>query len=341
MSDRGQPARLEGAGRLALVTGAAGFKGRWLMELVARQGFVAVGWDIRKPTERGAHRWRQLDLTQAFVLPDDVDFVFHLAAQALVPVGYEDPRGTWSANVMSTVNVLEALRSAARPVTAIIVTSDKVYRLPPAARPLDEDDELGGYCPYSTSKAACELVVQSYRTLLPEHVRVATVRAGNVIGGGDESPHRLVPDIIRAARDGRSVELRNPGAIRPWLFVLDCLWGYMQMAHALSTGSDPGPAMNFGPGSEDPLTVGQIAELLCGRLGSPPPILGGGVAFKEAPYLQLETARAHERLGWWPLVSLASAIEWTAEWAEASERDPQEGHRVIAEQIERYLALVG
>src|SRR4051794_15835899 len=136
----------------AIVTGAAGFKGRWLMDLLAREGFTPSGWDIRSPDHPGDYEWRQHDLTTGFVLPPDVDFVFHLAAQALVTVGYKDPRGTWDANLMSTVNVLEALRTCEHPVTAVIVTSDKVYRLPPEPRALREEDELGGYCPYSTSK---------------------------------------------------------------------------------------------------------------------------------------------------------------------------------------------
>jgi CDP-glucose 4,6-dehydratase len=323
----------------AIVTGAAGFKGRWLMDLLDREGIRPIGWDIRPPADPGEYEWRQIDLAEPFELPQ-VDFVFHLAAQALVPVGYENPRGTWRDNVTATVNVLEALRLSTTPVTAVVVTSDKVYRLPPEPRPLREDDELGGYCPYSTSKAACELAVQSYRSLMPAHVRIATVRAGNVVGGADPSPNRLVPDIIAAARRGEAVELRNPASTRPWLFVMDCLWGYWSMAKALERGDEPGPTMNFGPLLGGAWTAGEIATFMSARLDMQPPVLGTPPAFHEAPYLQLSTERAAERLGWRPLLSTEEALEWTAEWAVAWLADEASAAKVVTAQVDRYLGLV-
>lgn len=327
-------------GARALVTGAAGFKGRWLMDLLARIGVHPIGWDIKDPADPGSYDWARIDLREPFEIPDEVDVVFHLAAQAFVPEGYRDPAGTWHTNVMTTVNLLESMRARTAPLVAVIVTSDKVYRLPPMPRPLREDDELGGYCPYSTSKAACELVVQSYRSLLPAGVRVATARAGNVVGGADFSHGRLVPDIIESARLGNAVELRNPGSTRPWLFVLDCLWGYVSLAQSLAAGNEPGDSMNFGPNSAGAWTAREIAGFLSDRLGLPEPIVGPAPSFAEAPYLQLSTDLAAQQLAWQARLSTADALEWSAQWASQWLIEPGSASRVVDEQITRYLELV-
>lgn len=301
---------------------------------------IPIGWDIKNPADPGLYDWAKIDLREPFDLPDDINLVFHLAAQAFVPEGYLDPAGTWETNVMTTVNLLESMRARKTPLGAVIVTSDKVYRLPPTPRPLREDDDLGGYCPYSTSKAACELVVQSYRSLLPAHVRVATARAGNVVGGADFSQGRLVPDIIESARLGTAVELRNPDSTRPWLFVLDCLWGYVSLAQSLADGDEPGDSMNFGPESTGAWTAREIAGFLAGRLGMPEPIVGPVPPFAEAPYLQLSTDLAGERLAWQARLSTADALEWSAQWASRWLTEPESASSVVDEQITRYLGLV-
>lgn len=321
-----------------LVTGAAGFKGRWLMDLLAATGRSVVGWDKVEPVHAGDHEWRLTDLTEPFEIPSDVGTVFHLAAQALVPLGYRAPRSTWIDNIVPTVNLMEAARTRGGQIAIVVVTSDKVYRLPEEPRPLIESDELGGYCPYSASKAAVELVVESYRGLLLKDSHVVTVRAGNVIGGGDTSRDRLVPDVLRAAAAREPVVLRQPHSTRPWLFVLDCLWGYILAADSLSSGEDIGASLNFGPHGTDQSTALEIATMLSDQLGSPPPQVGQQPDFNEAPYIYLDSGRARSSLGWSPKVTVNEALDWIAEWARAD--GPVRSNKVVRDQIARYLARV-
>jgi CDP-glucose 4,6-dehydratase len=267
-----------------LVTGHTGFKGSWLSLWLSRLGAEVYGYSLPSPAVSHYLIADVRGLLQGEVLADireedrlshmiaDVqpDVIFHLAAQPLVRYSYSHPAETFDVNVMGTVSLLEAVRRAGRPVVLIVVTSDKCYSTDGDAFCFREEDRLGGIDPYSASKAAVEIVCDSYRRSFfpPERfdhhgVALATVRAGNVIGGGDFASDRIIPDIFRSIVAGRPVDLRNPHAVRPWQHVLEPLAGYLMLAAALMKNPSPSfcSAFNFGPGVSDSLTVMEIVEL--------------------------------------------------------------------------------
>ena len=245
-------------------------------------------------------------------------------------LGYEDPAAVYAVNVVGTANVLQALRETQDVRAVIGVTSDKCYLDQGAERPYREDDRLGGYDPYSSSKAAQELVIAAFRDSLG--LPVASVRAGNVIGGGDDTPGRLLPDLIRAGQSGEPIEIRAPDARRPWQHVLNPLEGYLLLAERLAGDPSFATAFNFGP-DEEPQTVGWIAE----RVSAAWP---GGLDVRsaehpprhEAAIPSIDSTRARTRLGWAPPWDLAAAIDMTVEW-HLADRD------VSLEQIERHGAM--
>jgi len=257
------------------------------------------------------------------------EVVFHLASLATVQLGYEDPAAVYAVNVVGTATVLQALRDTADLHAVIGVTSDKCYLDQGAERPYREDDRLGGYDPYSSSKAAQELVIAAFRDSLA--LPLASVRAGNVIGGGDDTPGRLLPDLIRAGQSGEPIEVRAPDARRPWQHVLNPLEGYLLLAERLAGDPAFATAFNFGP-DEAPQTVGWIAE----RVSAAWP---GGLDIRtaehpprhEAAIPSIDSTRARTRLGWAPPWDLAAAIDMTVEW-HLADRD------VSLEQIVRHGA---
>jgi CDP-glucose 4,6-dehydratase len=312
------------SGRRVLVTGHTGFKGGWLTRWLEALGAEVSGFSRR---EGG-------DVTDAAAVGAAVrearpEVVFHLASLATVQRGYEDPAAVYAVNVVGTANVLQALRDAG--VRAVVaVTSDKCYLDQDLARPYVEDDRLGGYDPYSSSKAAQELVIAAFRDSLG--LPVASARAGNVIGGGDETPGRLLPDLIRAGRASEPIAIRAPDARRPWQHVLNPLEGYLLLAERLAGDPAFATAFNFGP-DEEPRTVGWIAERVSAawpggldvRVADHPPR-------REAAIPSIDSSRARTRLGWAPPWDLAAAIALTVEW-HLADRD------VSLEQIERHGAL--
>ena len=321
-------------GRRVLVTGHAGFKGSWLCAWLARLGAEVTGAGLApegKPSLFEAaelagrmrdHRLdvRDLDGVRRLLAEAAPEVVFHLAAQPLVLASVREPVATFASNVMGTVNLLEAVRGAPSVRAVVVVTTDKCYRDHDGA-PCGEDAPLGGSDPYSASKACAELVAAAYRaTFLAEaRVGVATARAGNVIGGGDMAPDRLVPDLVRAALGGgRPAVLRYPHAVRPWQHVLDALAGYLLLAERLA--DDPATyagGWNFGPDeAAEAWTVGRVAEELLRALGGDrraAVAYAAGAPRHEVAVLRLSAARARERLGWRPLLPLPEAIAWTAE----------------------------
>jgi CDP-glucose 4,6-dehydratase len=314
------------AGRRVLVTGHTGFKGAWLSLWLAELGATVVGFSRGAPTEPSLYALagldelvdghagdvRDADAVRRAVAAARADVVLHLAAQPMVRRSFAEPAQTYATNVMGTVNVLDAIRTAAADHTgvAIVVTSDKCYENREWPWGYREDEPLGGHDPYSSSKAAAELVAAAYRSSYD--LSIATGRAGNVIGGGDWGEDRLVPDIFRALAAGRPVRVRNPHAIRPWQHVLNPLSGYLRLAEAAHADPAARRAFNFGPADDDARPVSWIVERLADRVEVDP-----GPHPHEAHWLKLDSSLARARLGWRPAWDLATGLDATAEWFRA------------------------
>jgi CDP-glucose 4,6-dehydratase len=319
-----QPSRRFWAGRRVLLTGHTGFKGAWAARMLAGLGAEVTGFALDPVPGSSAfaaleagevlHDDRRGDLRDADALREataGADIVLHMAAQAIVSEGFRDPAGTWASNVTGTLNLLTALRGAGA-AAVVVVTSDKVYRND-AGRPLVESDPLGGADPYSASKAACEILVESHRAAFDDLPPLATARAGNVIGGGDFGRDRLIPDLVRARLAGEPLALRNPSATRPFQHVLDVIAGYLLLAEALAKGDAP-EAVNFGP-DESALSVTDMLahwEAANGEAVDWRPADRPGMT--ERPRLALDSARARTRLGWVPRLTTAEAVADTATW---------------------------
>ena len=313
-----------------LVTGHTGFKGSWLALWLTQLGAQVAGLAL-DPTTTPSH-WNLLGLTiddhrvdirdvsqTALVVKSfQPEIVFHLAAQPLVRRSYRDPLETWSTNVQGTANLLEACRQVSSVQSIVCITTDKVYANQEWAWGYRENDALGGHDPYSASKAACELVAASYRKAFFERENrclLATVRAGNVIGGGDWSEDRLIPDLVRAASTGSVLEIRSPGATRPWQHVLESLCGYLIVGQKLiERNSDFARAWNFGPNSEDNRRVLEILDQL--KLHWPE--INYRVAAEPQPHeanlLYLDNSLAKAQLNWHPVWTLQETLTQTARW---------------------------
>jgi CDP-glucose 4,6-dehydratase len=318
-------------GKRVLVTGHTGFKGAWLTLWLHRMGASVAGISLPPNTSPSLFELaglealcdsRYCDIRDATKLAGHVasvepEIVFHLAAQPLVLASYLDPLGTYATNVMGTANVLDALRGKASPRVAVMITTDKVYRNNEWTWPYREDDALGGHDPYSASKAACEIVIDSYRKafLADRGVALASARAGNVIGGGDWSADRLIPDAVRAWQAGDTLEIRRPDAVRPWQHVLEPLAGYLVLAQRLWENADLAGAWNFGPFTQDAATVRDVIELARAAYGKGEVRYGdGSQGPHEAGWLALEIAKARQTLGFQPRLPLAEAIRLTMAW---------------------------
>ncbi|MFN3375272.1 MAG: CDP-glucose 4,6-dehydratase [Burkholderiaceae bacterium] len=320
-------------GRRVLLTGHTGFKGAWLALWLQRLGAEVTGLALDPPTEpalytlaqvaRGLAADQRVDLRHADAVHDAVhranpEVVLHLAAQALVRPSYEAPVDTFSTNVMGTVHLLDALRTAPGVRAVLVVTTDKVYRSREWVYPYREDDALGGHDPYSASKAATEIVAASYRDafLAPRGVALATARAGNVIGGGDWARDRLLPDAVRAWQAGVALQIRQPGSTRPWQHVLEPLRAYLVLAQALCERPDRvSPAYNFGPQPHEAVTVRHVVEMAARAYpGSEVCYQNNSNGPHESCFLALETAQARSALGLMPRWSVATAVQRTMDW---------------------------
>lgn len=315
------------SGRRVLVTGHTGFKGAWLAawlhECGARVSGIALApetddalfhvLDLAKRVDHIVCDVRDGKALTRAVAQADPEIVFHLAAQALVRRGYQDPVGTWQTNVVGTLNVLEAACALKRRTTVVAVTTDKVYRNRDWLTPYREADELGGHDPYSASKAACEIAVASWRASFggANDVVVSTARAGNAIGGGDVSPDRLIADCYRAWQTNAPVILRRPNATRPWQHVLEPLSGYIALAHHLETDDVPMDTCNFGPGANGDRTVEHVVRMLAASDVKRKWVPGGEPEFYEARALALNIDRARSRLGWEPRLGFDEGLAWT------------------------------
>lgn len=319
------------SGRRVLITGHTGFKGSWLSLWLQRAGADVSGYALEPPTQPSLYEAarvgekmrsyhgdvRDLGGFQRVVAEHAPQVLIHMAAQSVVRRSYREPVETYSTNVMGTVNVLEAVRCAGIPCAVVVVTSDKCYepRTGDGAAPHTEGDPLGGHDPYSNSKGCAELVSAAYRDSYG--MPVATVRAGNAIGGGDWTEDQLIPDLVRATQAGRPALLRNPAAVRPWQFVLEPLAGYMRVAERLAGGdANAATSWNFGPNGREIRPVSWIADRFT-RLW------GDGAHWEldpayehphETHWLRLDTSKAQDELGWSPMLSLDTTLAWIVDW---------------------------
>ena len=314
-----------------LLTGHTGFKGSWLSLWLHKMGAEVFGYSLAP--EENPSLFEQLGLRDKvyhqvndicdadsiakYVKDTQADFVFHLAAQSLVLRGYRKTINTWNTNVVGTVNLLEALRKVEHPCTVVVVTTDKVYQNNERSRAFRETDRLGGIDPYSASKAASELVVNSYRSLFEQEklpISLASARAGNVIGGGDWCENRILPDIIRALMQNKSIEVRNPYSVRPWQHVLEPLWGYMMLAEKLCADSVHATAYNFGPNPGDTRIVEDVIKTALKSWPGQYHSSQNSDTPHEAGLLMLDTEKALNQLGWYPKWDFETAIRKTINW---------------------------
>jgi len=327
------------SGRSVFLTGHTGFKGSWLVIWLDRLGATVTGYALPPPTEPsnfaagGIDRLltchHEADIRDAPHLGNalrqaEPDVVFHLAAQSLVRRGYQNPRETFEINVIGTLNLLEAVRTIGKPCVVVVVTSDKCYDGSPGPEGYRESDPMGGHDPYSASKGAVELLTAAYRRSFfpPDRVarhgvKLASVRAGNVIGGGDWAEDRIIPDAVRSLVAGQPVRLRNPHAVRPWQHVLEPLGGYLRLAARMLDSDDPTwcDAWNFGPLPSDEVPVGRLVDLFISTWGEGSWIDASAPSEPlEAPSLRLSIEKAAARLGWRPRWRLADTIGRTVEW---------------------------
>lgn len=340
--------------RRVLLTGHTGFKGAWLALWLESMGALVTGFSDGVPTDPSLYELarvgsgmesiegdvRDPDALARALAASRAEVVIHMAAQSLVRRSFAEPRETYEVNLMGTVNVLDAVRLQPGDVRAIVnVTSDKCYENREWEWGYREDEPMGGHDPYSSSKGCAELVASAYRRSFfshPDGPRLASARAGNVIGGGDWGEDRLVPDIMRAALAGDEVRVRNPNSLRPWQHVLNPLSGYLVLAQALWEEPEHAGGWNFGPTDEDARPVGWIVERLHelwpGELRS---TLDDGPHPHEASYLKLDSSRARLRLGWRPLVGLDRTLHSIVDWYRAL-RDGEDMRAVTLGQIEAF-----
>lgn len=346
-------------GKRVLITGHTGFKGSWLALWLQALGANVVGYALEPPTTPNMFTLASV-ASGVVSIPGDVcdlahvrqavaraqpEIVFHLAAQPLVRASYQDPLTTYATNVMGTVHLLESVRQADSVRAVVCITSDKCYENREWVWGYREHEAMGGHDPYSSSKGCAELVAAAYRKSFfhpnqygHHHTAIATARAGNVIGGGDWSPDRLVPDVLRALRQGETVRLRHPQAIRPWQHVLEPLSGYLTLAERLCEhGPEYSEAWNFGPLDSGMQPVSWVVETLITLWGS-------DITWHQEPadqmhedrYLMLDCAKARRRLQWEPCLDITTALRWTVEWMQAW-RAGADMRRVSIAQIGRFM----
>ncbi|GAA4728076.1 CDP-glucose 4,6-dehydratase [Flavisolibacter ginsenosidimutans] len=341
------------------LTGHTGFKGSWLAAWLETLGAKVKGYALPPEYPNGLFALLQPGSKTESVLADirdkvrlkadllsfEPDYVFHLAAQPLVRRSYQIPSETFDVNVTGTANVLEVVYQLKKKCTVVVITTDKVYENKEKDLLYTEEDALGGYDPYSASKACAEIVVSSFRNSFfhPEKFNlhqkaVASVRAGNVIGGGDWSTDRIIPDIVCSLKAGRPIEVRNPLAIRPWQHVLEPLGGYLRLGALLD--GEPllySKAYNFGPLPQDHLTVREVVEKAISTWGSGKwNDASDSNQPHEAGILKLDVSRAKEELGWTPKLDSSTAIDWTVNWYK---QPVEEQAAFTLQQINSYSAL--
>ncbi len=347
-------------GRRVWLSGHTGFKGSWLALWLMHWGAVVEGYGLDPDDQEGPSLFESLeiasdfaqdvrsDLANAAYLKERIkafqpEIVFHLAAQPLVRRSYQDPLLTWNTNVIGTCNVLEALREVDHQVAAVIVTTDKVYQNCSWDYGYREEDLLGGHDPYSSSKAAAEIAIASWRSSfcgeMPHqrpNLRIASARAGNVIGGGDWAKDRIVPDVIRSLIEGKPIPVRAPRSTRPWQHVLEPLHGYLKLAQNLYLNPSLATAFNFGPNRASNKTVQELVEEILSHWPGTWIDQSDSVSVHEALRLDLSTDKAFHQLDWTPRWSFEVTISQTVEWYRRF-NSRELSRSLCIEQIDRYL----
>lgn len=341
-------------GRRVALTGHTGFKGSWMAVLLSQLGAQVYGYALAPTTTPDLFSSakvadliasqigdvRDVEALKGWLQRAQPEIVLHFAAQALVRQSYADPVGTMTSNFVGTLNLLEAARTQASIKSMVIVTTDKVYKNNETGHSYQEGDHLGGHDPYSASKAACEILVSSYRQCFLQHLGVATARAGNVIGGGDWSADRLIPDAVRAWKNNQILEIRRPDAVRPWQHVLEPLCAYLILAQKMCAQTELGQAYNFGPDAADAVSVREVIEHAQMAFGY------GTTDFAEliegpheANLLHLDTGLAQTQLGIRPRWQLAQAIDKSMQWYKAY-LDGADARALCEADIQAYLATI-
>jgi CDP-glucose 4,6-dehydratase len=341
-------------GKRVLITGHTGFKGTWLTRILLEAGALVYGISLKSEKnslfslvgDHGLVKSIYLDIKDSqklnrIIKNIDPHITFHLAAQSLVKISYEEPLNTFQTNVMGTANMLDATLPGKSMVGFIAVTTDKVYKNSDNLEGHIENDPLGGYDPYSASKSACEMVITAWQNIsnIRSKVPIVSVRSGNVIGGGDRAHERLVPELIRSFRGNSVARIRNPDSIRPWQHVLDPLNGYLIVGSKMLRGDEISNSYNFGPSLESKLTVSQLANALCLQW----PNNKGWVVdlsprnFHESRILILNSQRAKTELDWENKLSVSEAVKWTVDW----ELNLKKGNalELIKSQINKFKAI--
>jgi CDP-glucose 4,6-dehydratase len=340
-------------GKRVWLSGHTGFKGSWLSEWLLQLGAVVHGYALAPDTtpalfeqlglagrlEHEIADIRDVEAVRRSVDSFRPDFVIHMAAQPLVRRSYVIPVETYETNVMGTINVLEALRAYHSSCSVVIVTTDKCYENHESGRAYEESDPLGGHDPYSSSKAMAEIATSAYRNsyFQKSPVRVASARAGNVIGGGDWAEDRIVPDAMRALNQGDKIRVRNPKAVRPWQHVLEPLGGYLTLAAGLTADASLATAFNFGPGPDSNRTVEDlVTEILKNRQGSSEDACDPK-ALHEAKLLNLSISKAEQLLGWKPRWGFEETIQRTVSWYDQAHSNVEAPIEITRSQISDFV----
>jgi CDP-glucose 4,6-dehydratase len=346
--------------KTVIVTGHTGFKGSWLVAWLNLLGAKVIG--ISNGYTSSPSHYKLLKLKKVYNKKIDIrnislvkkifskyqpDFVFHLAAQSIVKKSYEGPLNTWSTNTIGTINVLEALRELKTKCVAVIITSDKAYENLEIKRGYDENDRLGGKDPYSASKASADIAIKSYVDSFfsnkKNKIFIATARAGNVIGGGDWSVNRLVPDCIRSWSKKNKVTIRNPNSTRPWQHVLEAVYGYILLSINLYKNKNlHGEAFNFGPANNQNYSVISLVKLMKNTWKNVYWKVSKNKksAYKESSLLKLNSKKANKKLKWKSVLKFKETVFLVADWYKNFYKDSEKIHQLTNNQIKQYQKIV-
>lgn len=349
------------SGQSVFVTGHTGFMGGWLTYTLQLLGANVTGYSLAPTYDNNLYDLLDLEHIHQSIIGDIRDkggimeavekakpaFYFHLAAQPIVKTSYKFPSDTYSSNVMGTLNVLESIAAQKQQVTSVLITTDKVYQNNELGKPFTEDDPMGGHDMYSSSKACCEILIESYvksflhKDKIDQHQKsVSTCRAGNVFGGGDWAEYRLVPDIARSICAGKPIEIRSPEAIRPWQHVIEPVFAYLYLA--MKQAKDPkryADTYNLGPEERDTLTVKDLLEKAIATWGKGEFVINKDPnAPHEAKLLMLDCQKVKSALHWKPQINVDQALEMTIQWYKHNNEDPKTSKAFTKKQIEEYAA---